>query len=65
MIEEVNHSRLNFLGPPECQIPKRGRISSIQGSISLLGLLQGLYDTSVVDTFGWGLRQITSKVVLW
>ncbi|KAI4555068.1 hypothetical protein MJT46_015454 [Ovis ammon polii x Ovis aries] len=38
--------------PPEYQIPMRGQISSIQGGIHLLGLLQDLYDTSAVDTFG-------------
>ena len=51
-MEEVNHSCLDFLGPPEYQIPMRGQIASIQGDLHLLGLLPGLYDTSAVDTFG-------------
>ena len=52
VMEEVNHSCLDFLGPPEYQIPMRGQIASIQGDLHLLGLLPGLYDTSAVDTFG-------------
>lgn len=28
-MEEVNHSSLDFLGPPEFQIPKMGQISSL------------------------------------